>query len=200
MLEASELTTALNSLECRSRTGTAFRVVRLEYVGTALSAIGAIKRGGRYNPKGVFEALYLADTPFTALREVRSVIETAKGMAGVRTGPSLLLSVDYVLQSVLDLTDATAQATVGATLEELIGEWLPITLAGGIAQTQQLGSTAHDLETIEGLLVPSSQDPRASNLAMFPDRMKVGSSLRVYDESGTVDAVVYGSFVPGQNG
>ena len=198
MLEPTQLRAALETFERRPLTGTAFRMVRLEYVGSPLSAIGAFKRGGRYNPRGVFEAMYLADTPFTALREVRAVVETASGLVGVRTGPSLLLSIDYVLQSVLDLTEPASHKMLETSLEELLAPWLPATLAGGIAPTQQLGLTARDLETVEALLVPSAQDPRASNLAVFPDRMRTGSSLRVYDQSGTVDAVVYGAFTPGE--
>lgn len=53
----SERLTGLPSLQPNALTGTAFRAVNLRYVGTPLSAIGSLLTGGRYNPKGAFEAL-----------------------------------------------------------------------------------------------------------------------------------------------
>ena len=67
----SESLARLASLEPFALMGTAFRAVNLRYVETPLSAVGSILTGGRYNPKGAFEVLYLAENATTTLLEVQ---------------------------------------------------------------------------------------------------------------------------------
>ena len=63
--------------------------------------------------------------------------------------------------------------------------------AGGrVAPTQALGTVAYDQGRFEALRVPSAQDPKASNLVVFPDRLRPGSQVRVYDDSGLIDATL----------
>lgn len=59
---------------------------------------------------------------------------------------------------------------------------------GQIAPTQILGETAYNLQNIEALKVPSARDPNTYNLVIFPDRLTNNSLLRVYDDSGTINA------------
>lgn len=71
----------LQQLPSRALEGIAFRATQSRFLETPLSAVGSILTGGRYNPKGLFEVLYLAENPDTTLHEV--------GLARVCRGNSL---------------------------------------------------------------------------------------------------------------
>src|SRR5579884_2384745 len=105
MLRRDALVAAVQRLPTQPLEGVAFRLILARYAATALSSIGSLRAGGRYNMRGEFEALYLASSPVTALREVEALVETAKGLRGVKGPPRILLSVEYELQAVVDLTD-----------------------------------------------------------------------------------------------
>ena len=60
MLAADALAAAVARLPTRPLDGGAFRLIHARYATTALSAIGSLRLGGRYNGLGAFEALYLA--------------------------------------------------------------------------------------------------------------------------------------------
>lgn len=59
-----------------------------------------------------------------------------------------------------------------------------------MAPTQTLGSAAYNLQSIEALKVPSARDPNTYNLVVFVNRLSSSdnSFLRVYDDSGIIDA------------
>ncbi|WP_071925507.1 RES family NAD+ phosphorylase [Chroococcidiopsis thermalis] len=57
-----------------------------------------------------------------------------------------------------------------------------------MALTQTLGSAAYNLQSIEAIKVPSARDPNTYNLVVFVNRLSDNSSLRVYDDSGIIDA------------
>lgn len=63
MLTGIKLSDALASLLVQSESGVAYRIIHAKYAGSALSSIGSLKIGGRYNPLQTFEALYLASNP-----------------------------------------------------------------------------------------------------------------------------------------
>lgn len=44
------------------------------------------------------------------------------------------------------------------------------------------------IDSIEALKVPSARDESYHNLVVFADRLSTNSSLRVYDDSGIIDA------------
>ena len=190
MLAGQALEDALASLPTTPWTGTAYRLIPVQFAETALSSIGSFRRGGRYNPKGAFEALYLADTPLTALQEVNLIKVTDAAILGVKSSPRLLLSVEVALRAVLDLTTTQVQAALGTNLQELTGSWLAVNAYGQTAPTQALGAAASNSREIEALRVPSAQDPRAANLVIFPDELRKGSRVRVYDDSGLIDATL----------
>jgi RES domain-containing protein len=131
MLRRDALVAAVQRLPTQPLEGVAFRLILARYAATALSSIGALRTGGRYNVRGRFEALYLASSPVTALREVEALVETADGLRGVQGPPRILLSVDYRLQAVVDLTNAAAHEVLGTTLTcpEVVR------LAGGASST-----------------------------------------------------------------
>ena len=56
--------------------GSSFRAVPLRYQSAPLGGVGSRLVGGRYNPKGAFEALYTAETAEGALRELAVVVRS----------------------------------------------------------------------------------------------------------------------------
>lgn len=188
MQAGNSLTHQLKALPASVFTGVAYRLIHARYAETALSSIGSLRNGGRYNPRRAFEVLYLADSPITALQEVEALVRTRTGLFPVKGPPRLLLSVEVTLRAVLDLTQADVQQALGTNLQELTGSWVAVNDQEAVAPTQQLGCACFEVGTIEALKVPSVRDPRAFNLAVFPDRLGEGSSLRVFDDSGIINA------------
>lgn len=190
MLSGTALEQALTNLTLGPWIGVAYRLIPAQFAGTALSSIGSSKRGGRYNPRETFEALYLADTPLTALQEINLIKVTDEAILSAKSSPRLLLSVEVTLFALLDITTSQMQTALSTNLQELTGSWLVTNASGQTAPTQVLGAAAYSLKTIEGLRVPSAQNPRATNLVIFPDRLCQGSRVRVYDDSGLIDVTL----------
>lgn len=189
MLKGESLLRALASLPTQHLTGTAYRIIPAQYYLTALSSIGAFKQGGRYNPRGKLEALYLAEDPLTALQEVEAIKFTNAGLFSAKSSPKTLLSIEYRLQVTLDLTQHQNQVALETDLEELTAPYLPLEAQRGVAPTQSLGAAAAEAG-IEALRVPSSKNPKASNLVIYPRSLRPGSTLRVFDDTGFIDATL----------
>ncbi len=190
MLIGSGLIQALASLSVQEEIGVAYRVIHAKYAGSALSSIGSLKFGGRYNPPQTLELLYLANDPVTALQEVNAVIQTESRLLGVKGPPRILLSVDYRLQAVLDICNPNTQSVLKTTLTELIAPWRPVNAQGQLASTQILGTAVYDFKSIEALKVPSAREPKTHNVVIFVDRLRSNSLLRVYDDSGIINAQI----------
>lgn len=190
MLTGNELTQALASLPLQEEAGVAYRIIHAKYADSALSSIGSLKFGGRYNPPQAFEALYLASNPVTALQEVNAVIQTEGGLLGVKGPPRILLSVDYNLQAILNICNPNTQSVLGTDLSELIAPWRPVNAQELIAATQMLGTAVYNSQNIEALKVPSARDPNTHNLVILVERLRSDSSLRVYDDSGIINAQI----------
>lgn len=188
MLTGNELINTLVTLPVLSEEGVAYRLIHAKYAASALSSIGSVKFGGRYNPPQTFEALYLASNPVTALQEVNALVQTTNGLFGVKGPPRILLSIDYRLNAILDINNLDIQIALEISLPELIEPWRPINAQGIVALTQKLGATVYSIQSIEALKVPSARDPSTYNLVVFPDTLAANSSLRVYDDSGIIDA------------
>ncbi len=188
MYQGQQLATAIDELPTLSETGVVFRLIHLQFQNTALSAIGSLINGGRYNIAQEFSCLYTSDTPITALREIRMLTETSRELIAHKQEPQILLSIEYSLKAILDLTNPNNQAALGTNIQELTGVWLPMYLQGQIAPTQELGAAARASQKIEALKVPSAHEPNGYNLAIFLDRLSSGSFLQVYDNSGTIKA------------
>ncbi len=186
MADATELASALQSLEPTSLEQTFFRVIHAKYAATALSAVGSYHFGGRYNPADAFEVLYLADSPVTALEEVEALLRTDSDLQGVKGPPRIVLSVECTLQRVLQLRDK-ALRTLGLTVEEVIAPWREDLRRNQTPVTHVIGRVSFERGDVEALLVPSAKNPATLNLAVFPDRLLEGSSLRVFDDSGIID-------------
>ena len=187
MLEGRALQDALSRVEVHPARGVSYRSIPAQYHLTALSAVGALQRGGRYNPRGQLEALYLSESPIVALQEVEAVQGTAPRLVGVTFSPKTLLSVEYTLARVLDLTDVGVQRILETNLQELTAPWVLQQARSGSAPTQRLGLAVAEAG-IEGLRAPSSKNPSAANLVIYPGALQFNSTLRVFDDSGFIDA------------
>lgn len=187
MTDASGLAGAINNLRTISLEATFFRVIHAKYAATALSAVGSYQHGGRYNPAGKFEVLYLASSPVTALEEVEALLRSGVALQGVKGPPRILLSVECALQRVLRFDKVTLQP-LGLTVGALTEPWRERLRRSEVPLTHELGRICFERGDIEALLVPSAKNPEAWNLAVFPDRLLEGSFLRVFDDSGMIDA------------
>ncbi len=76
MLPRDALVVAARDISAGPRDGVAFRLILARYAATALSSIGSLRAGSRYDMRDQFEVLYLASSPVTALREVAAVVQT----------------------------------------------------------------------------------------------------------------------------
>jgi RES domain-containing protein len=162
--------------------------------------MGSKDKGGRYNPKGVFEAAYLSYHPYTVVREVRLVDQDAGGNeVVVPTKPLIVMTLQYQLQAVVDLTDADIQSQLGIDLNgDLLCNWEALVLHWKKVPTQILGCAARDAD-IEGLIVPSARQPDQNNLVMVVDRLRTGSGLRIHDPEGFAPGTrteIIGDYIP----
>jgi RES domain-containing protein len=181
MLQGNHLIETLGKLPTIAQSGTVFRVTFFKYALTALSSKGSLK-GGRYNPPGDFEALYLADSPVNALREVEAITEIAGVLRGIPSPPRIILSVEYHLRAVLDLVNPSNATMLKTNFDELN---LPWRISQGSAATQKLGAAIyHDHAQIEALIVPSAKSGQAFNLVIFPNRLLPESYVRICNPSG----------------
>src|SRR5437899_7412281 len=130
MLPRDALVVAVRELPAHRRRGLAFRLILARYAATALSSIGSLRAGGRYNMRGELEALYLASSPVTALREVEALVETAERLRGVKGPPRILPSIEYDLSAVVDLTDSAIQHLLSTSVAELCAPWRALNAAG----------------------------------------------------------------------
>ncbi|HEY9861622.1 MAG TPA: RES family NAD+ phosphorylase [Candidatus Obscuribacterales bacterium] len=158
MLTDNQLIAALASMPILSTQGEVCRVIHIRYANTALSSIGSLKTGGRYNQKSAFQALYLADNPVTALLEVEALLKTRTELTYVPKPPLIVLSIYYQLNAILDLTHLNNQRSLATNLQELTGNWLLMNAQSQLAPTQILGEAAYSLQSIEALKVPSARD------------------------------------------
>ena len=187
MPNTEKLALALRDLQPIPLTQTFFRIIHAKYASTALSAVGSYRFGGRYNPAGAFEVLYLADHPVTALEEVEALLRTDDDLKGVKGPPRIVLSVECALQRVVQLNES-ALRDLDLSVEDIIGPWRESLRRNQTPVTHQIGRISFERGDVEALLVPSAKNPATSNLVVFPDRLLKGSALRVFDDSGIIDA------------
>jgi RES domain-containing protein len=139
-------------------------VIANRWRDSPLSAIGAFELGGRYNAPQTFPVLYSADSQMTALLETEALFITADGqLRGAPRDPDLILTLEYTLPRVLDLTVPGLYADFGTSGEELVNP-VPsrfILNAGNKeTPTQQLGSPCFRSGRISALKVPSAANPK----------------------------------------
>ena len=146
---------------------------------------GAAKlAGARFTPQGGFDSIYLAENPITAFIEVSALVMLPGGPVPVCTPPWVIVTVDGILNNLLDLTDAATLTALGTTAQEVTGTWATTPHP----PTQLLGQLAYDLGRIAGIKYASAKHPGGLNFVVFPDRISVaaGNFLEVYDPHGSL--------------
>ena len=140
--------------------------------------------GARFTPQGGFDSIYLANDPITAFVEVSALVLLPGGPVPVRSAPWVVVSVDGILNHLLDLTDPATLTALGTTAQEVTGTWAALPHP----PTQLLGQLAYDSGHIAGLKYASAKHPGGMNFVIFPDRISraSGSYLEVYDPHGNI--------------
>ena len=177
----------LGTLEPYALTGTAFRAVNLRYLETPLSAVGSILTGGRYNPKGAFEVLYLAENPTTTLLEVQFAASSGGRFVAEPKDHNVVFSVAFTLQQLVNLHDPSNLTVLDLSPADLQQPWRLKQARGERVLTHEIGQALLELG-YEGLNYPSATDGTA-NLAVFPDNLKPGSLLEITWEGRTLARV-----------
>ncbi len=147
---------------------------------------GAAKiAGARFTPKGGVDSIYLAHDPITAFVEVSALILLPNGPALVCTPPWVVVTVDGIMNNLLDLTDPAMLTALGTNAQEITGAWV----TNPHPPTQLLGRMAYDSGRIAGIKYASAKHPGGVNLVVFPDRIPAaaGSFLQVYDPHRNLD-------------
>jgi RES domain-containing protein len=163
--------------------GSYIRAIPLQFAGSPLSAIGSLRAGGRYNARGAFEVLYLADRPDNALREIEMLPNDTGVPTKIHRVPTVIFSVRVRLQRVVDLTQDATRDMLGVSFDELVAPWRLIVAFGRVPMTHRIGAAARGAG-LEGLIVPSARQPRAKNLVVFRDCLLRGSSADIRSAKG----------------
>jgi RES domain-containing protein len=83
-------------------TATLYRCVEITFAHDFVSGKGAQLHGGRWNPKGAFRAVYLCDSPETALAEFLARSRRMR-LPDARVLPMVMAAVQGKVALVLDL-------------------------------------------------------------------------------------------------
>jgi hypothetical protein len=133
MLPRLQLATALNHASLVSAHGPWSRAIGYRHLlgppagqtgGPQPLWRGAVNTtGARFTPAGRIDSIYLAHDPITAFIEVSALILLPGGPVPVRSAPWVVISVDGVLNGLLDLTNPATLAALGTTTQEMTGTW-----------------------------------------------------------------------------
>jgi len=175
------------------------RAIKFEYLQQAppqpLWAGGSAEYGARFVPKGGCDSVHLASDPVTALLEVEAIFATAAGEVVVpkSSPPWTFVTVEGVVENVLDLTDAELYKRLDTNESELTGNWRngqDRYLRGeesSLPPTQRLGKVVYETQRAFGIRYPSAKNTgKGVNVVVFPDRLprRVASYLQVHDPKG----------------
>jgi|ERR1041384_3754978 RES domain-containing protein len=184
MLGGGELVAAINVAPLTALAGPYHRYVLHRYIALALSSgsplhilsgVPARTAGGRFNLPGRFLTTYLALDAITAQVEAERI-----------TAPFVHVPVAGDLQAVLRLDDPRVTALLHLTPAELHADWRFPNARGLETTTQKLGHAVYASGRIEGVVYPSNVHPGGVCVAVFPERLLRGSSLKVDDPSRVI--------------
>jgi len=143
-----------------------------------VAGVGSFVTGGRWNPPGVFHALYASLDESTALEEARQQ-NLRQGVPPWMALPLVLTAIEVDLEPVLDLVDGHTRRTLGVSRKRMLAEsWWTEQELRREALTQAIGRLARDLGFV-GLLVPSAARASRANMVIFPDRLAPPMRLAV---------------------
>lgn len=200
MYSIERLKATLNTTPLVTYSGYSYRVIEDRWRNDPLSAIGALRHGGRYNAPDTFSLLYTANSRITALKEVQALFDAADGqLADVPRNPELLLTLEIRLLYVLDLTNAMLCAKLGTSREELVSETpsrFILNSRGKTTPIQDLGAACNMSGRISALKVPSAAHSVGYCLNIFLDRLFIGEHIAIRDEYNRLKAEIEGVIPP----
>lgn len=143
------------------------------------SGAGAAVRGGRFNRPGV-EALYLSQTPETALEEYRQHARLLP--------PGTLATFLVSRLRVVDFSAGFAAGTWDPLWADYACKWRQLAFDQGVEPASWvLGDLAMDVGAA-GILFPSTICTGGTNLVLFNPSALPSASLRVHDPNGDLSA------------
>jgi RES domain-containing protein len=139
-----------------------------------VSGEGSRLHGQRWNPRGLFRAVYFSIDIATAQEEFLAQ-NRRQGLPDAEATPFVTTSAEIELSRVLDLTDGELRKRLRVSRQRMLNEPHAAGLPESI--TQALGRIAFS-EGYQGLLVPSAAHRGHTNLVVFPENLLPGQ-LRV---------------------
>jgi len=174
MLPPSEFRKALNKIPYIPVESNFYRFIKIQFIKHPLSGLGSLRHGGRYNYKNVFEVLYLTSDPDTAVAE--------SSRDRLLIPPSVLITVRVRLQRVINIENEDVINSLGIIRAELNKPWRKIQdIDEKKAYTQVLGELIYDSREFEAIRYPSAIRNGKYNLALFTERLRNSSEVKVYD-------------------
>lgn len=168
----------------RSWKGITYRSTSVRYANTAdlLSGQGSKIAGGRWNPLGGFDTVYLGCDPDTAWEE-SFAHHRHYGIPIFSAMPRTFVAVEVSLQRLINLRDGEIRQRLRISEERMLDEpWHEHQDHGREALTQAIGRAAFELG-LEGLIVSSAEAVDGENLVVFPDHVRSGSELNIVNAS-----------------
>ena len=160
---------------------TLYRCVEATFAHDFVSGKGAQLHGGRWNPKGAFPAVYLCDTPETALAEYLARCRRMR-LPDARVLPMVMAAVETRVSSALDLGAPPVAAVVQPFLASEKVHWRTIQHRRE-AVSQAIGRALHQLG-LQALLASSQARSNGRTIVLFPDQFSrkdhlSGPSLKI---------------------
>lgn len=160
-------------IRAASAEGRLFRLVPERYREEALSTVGSLIYGGRYNPPREFGVLYLGEDEEVCWAEIRR----RTGSPEFLREPRVLAEVQVELERVLDLTDEEVLRELGIEEDDLVKA------TGDEAEdyrlTREIARAAREAG-FEALKVRSVTS-RGSNLVIFTDKLSGSSRVELHE-------------------
>jgi len=169
-------------LSLRPETGTWFRALNLRYWKTRLNTDQSKASRSRFSNASasspLYRIVYLGENHQVVIYEVGALLGNPNAPLSSPKGSWMLLSLQVTLHHVADLCDSSQQKLISTNDQEMTGVWAN---SSGAAPTQQLGAALYAVPLLEGFAFPSSR-VRSRNLAIFPDKLDVRSSIIFLNE------------------
>jgi hypothetical protein len=126
----------------------------------------------------LYRIVYLGETHQVAIHEVRALLGDPQAPIANPKGSWAILSLQVVLDQIVDLSLPHQQRIIATNHAELTGNW---SNDPGVAPTQALGQSLYNLPGLEGFIYPSSL-VNGLCLGIFPDKLGPRSSITFLNE------------------
>ena len=165
----AKIIAALRPLKVRAApyAATLYRCVETAFAHDFVSGKGAQLHGGRWNPKGAFPAVYLCDSPETALAEYLARSRRMR-LPDTRALPMVMAAVETRVSLALDLDAPKIAAVVLPFLASEKVQWRAVQNRRE-AISQAIGRALHQLG-LQAMLATSQARSTGRTIVLFPDQ------------------------------